>query len=366
MTALAVDRAALATLEAALDDARERGDERPALVVVAATLGALGVALPAVERVAAAELIAQRRNEWLRRLQSGRRSDSTHTAYRVAIDDLIAWSEREQRTTLDEQAVVDYFHDYRQRTRPAPATYHRRFVLLRRYLRWLAQRDRVPDPFLGLEAPPKPSQQNDWLTPPEFERMLWSAANPIRNKPGLASRDRLVLLTLVTTGLRRSELIALDWRDMDLDGQHASLLVRHGKGDRSRRQPLPRALAEELRRERAMRDPRPADPVFCGLEGGRLRAKVLAAIVSRATRRAGINKHVTVHTLRHTAATWLRQGSADARLVAEYLGHADMSTVARYAHVGNDELHGAVEQLAQRAGYRTPGSPPSRGSHGRM
>ena len=351
MTALAVDRAALTTLEAALDDARERGDERPALVVVAATLGALGVALPSVERTAAVELVAERRSEWLRRLQSARRSESTQSGYRVAIDDLIAWAEREQRTALDEQAVVDYFHDYRERCNPAAATYHRRCVLLRRYVRWLVQRDRIPDPFAELEAPPKPSQHNDWLTPAEFERLMWGATNPIRHRPGLAARDRLVLLTLVTTGLRRAELIALDWSDLDLDGEHPSLLVRHGKGDRSRRQPLARQLAKELCRERAQRDPAPADPVFLGLAGGRLRVKVLAAIVSRAAKRARLTKHVTVHTLRHTAATWLRQGSADTRLVAEYLGHADLSTVARYAHVADDELHDAAEQLAQRAGY---------------
>lgn len=60
---------------------------------------------------------------------------------------------------------------------------------------------------------------------------------------------------------------------------------------------------------------------------------------------------MTAHTLRHTAATWLRQAPhADTRLVAEYLGHADVSTVSRYAHVADHELHDAVETLAARAG----------------
>jgi integrase len=56
---------------------------------------------------------------------------------------------------------------------------------------------------------------------------------------------------------------------------------------------------------------------------------------------------VTVHTLRHTTATWLRQATGDTRLVAEYLGHADLSTVSRYAHVASDELHAAAQTLAQ-------------------
>jgi site-specific recombinase XerD len=57
---------------------------------------------------------------------------------------------------------------------------------------------------------------------------------------------------------------------------------------------------------------------------------------------------VTAHTLRHTAATWLRQQTGDARLVAAYLGHADLSTVSRYAHVAEDELHDAAAALAAR------------------
>jgi integrase len=85
-------------------------------------------------------------------------------------------------------------------------------------------------------------QVSDWLTPTEFAALLAAAANPRRHRPGMAERDRLVLLTLVITGLRRSELLALDWRDMTL-GDWPSLLVRHGKGDRARRQALPKQLA---------------------------------------------------------------------------------------------------------------------------
>ncbi len=87
-------------------------------------------------------------------------------------------------------------------------------------------------------------------------------------------------------------------------------------------------LARELLRLRDARQPGPTDPVFCGLDGGRLQETILADIIRRAATRAGIEKHVTAHTLRHTAATWLRQELGDTRLVAEYLGHADLSTVA--------------------------------------
>jgi integrase len=126
-------------------------------------------------------------------------------------------------------------------------------------------------------------------------------------------------------------------------------LVRHGKGGESRRQPLPARLAYELLKLRDARQPAPTDPVFCGLAGGRLQETILADIIRRAATRAGIEKNVTAHTLRHTAATWLRQERGDTRLVAEYLGHSDLSTVARYAHVERDERFGAADRLEQLA-----------------
>ena len=168
--------------------------------------------------------------------------------------------------------------------------------------------------------------------------MLDAAGYPPRRHPGLAERDQLVLLTLAMTGLRRSELIALDWGDVTLDGPRPSLLVRCGKGRKPRRQPLPTQLIGRLQRLRDEREASPSDPVFCGLHGARLQPAILADIIRRASARAGITKHVTAHTLRHTAATWLRQATGDTRLVAEYLGHSDLSTVSRYAHVAAEEL----------------------------
>jgi integrase/recombinase XerC len=340
------DRAVLKALEATLADARASADDRPALVVLASRLSELGTppASPA-PRLS----LRQARDGWLRRLEAQQKSESAIVAYRIAIDDLLEWSEANGRNVLEEATIVDYLRSYQQRAGPAQATYYRRFLLLRKFLRWVSQREGVRDPFVDLEPPPKPRQERDWLTSEEFRLLLDAAGRPERNLPGLAERDRLALLALVTTGLRRSELCALEWRDLELDGRKRSLLVRSGKGGRPRRQPLPAGLARELRRLHAARQPEPTDPVFCGLAGGRLQETILADIIRRAAKRAGIEKHVTAHTLRHTAATWLRQELGDTRLVAEYLGHADLSTVARYAHVDRDELFAAAGRLEQRA-----------------
>lgn len=355
------DRFTLAALEAALVDARSAADDRPAVVVLASRLAELGT--PVVRPPAAGLSLRQARDDWLRRLEAQQKSESAIVAYRVAIDDLLEWSEANGRNVLEEATIVDYLRSYQQRAGPAQATYYRRFVLLRKFLRWVSQREGVRDPFVDLDPPPKPREERDWLTTEEFRLLLGAAGRPERNLPGLAERDRLALLALVTTGLRRSELCSLEWRDLELNGRKRSLLVRHGKGGKSRRQPLPARLAHELLKLRDSRQPAQTDPVFCGLAGRRLQETILADIIRRATKRAGIEKHVTAHTLRHTAATWLRQEVGDTRLVAEYLGHADLSTVARYAHVDRDELFDAAARLEQLAAPREEPAAPAELDH---
>jgi len=343
------DRAALAAITSVLVEARETGSVESPFAVIAASLAEFGVAVPAAPR-RAETLVKRGREDWLRRLRTAGRSESALRAYRNAIDDLIAWGERCDRLDdlFEEQTIVDHLDDYRKLKAPAAATYHRRFVLLRRFMRWMSQREGLRDPFVNLEAPRKPQQQSAWLTHTEFRRMLDAAGRPQRRLSGIVERDRLVLLALVTTGLRRSELLNLDWSDLTLD-EPPSLLIRKGKGDKPRRQPLAPQLADELRELKLRVHPDETDPVFCGLGGGRLHPRVLATIIRRSAERAGLQKHVTAHTLRHTAATWLRQQTGDARLVAEYLGHADLSTVTRYTHVPERELQEATAALGRLA-----------------
>jgi integrase len=69
----------------------------------------------------------------------------------------------------------------------SPATYYRRFLLLRRFFRWVSRRDGAHDPFLDLDPPPKPRQERDWLIREEFRRLLDAAGRPERNMPSRSS-----------------------------------------------------------------------------------------------------------------------------------------------------------------------------------
>jgi len=149
------DAVLLGALGGALMTARQGGDRRDPLAVLTEAVSALtgrvttsqsGIVTPAD------------RDAWLRRLRGAQRSDSTIRAYRDTIDDLLAWARRTGRgeALFEESTIVDYLDEYRSRCDPAPATYHRRFLLLRRFMQWLIRRDGLPDPFAELQAPPKP------------------------------------------------------------------------------------------------------------------------------------------------------------------------------------------------------------------
>jgi hypothetical protein len=132
------DRVALGAMQAALAVARETGEDRPALEILAGSLAEMGVRGRITAR--SARLLTRDRDAWLRRLRSAERSVSSLSAYRFAIDDLLSWAERTERTgeLFEEPAIVDYLDDYRTRCAPAPATYHRRFLLLRRFMAWVS------------------------------------------------------------------------------------------------------------------------------------------------------------------------------------------------------------------------------------
>ena len=209
------DRLALSALEAALAAARELGEDRPALEIVAGSLAEMGVR--AVGTTRSARLLTRDRDAWLLRLRSAERSASSISAYRHAIEDLLSWAQRHDRAAelFEERTIVDYLDEYRQRCEPAPATYHRRFLLLRCFMRWVSHRNGLPDPFLELQAPPKPRQESDWLTREEFVKLLRRrrtppapSAWPGRARPARAAHpgdDRPAPLGVDRAGLGRCD-----------------------------------------------------------------------------------------------------------------------------------------------------------------
>lgn len=153
-------------------------------------------------------------------------------------------------------------------------------------------------------------------------------------------RDRAVLETLYGAGLRVSELTGLDVDDVDLEEGSVRVL---GKGAKERDVPLGRmareAVAAYLTRSRpVLATARSRSALFLNQRGGRLTRQGCSKILAAHAKRAGIEKRVTPHTLRHSFATHLLEGGADVRVVQELLGHASVATTQVYTLVTKEHL----------------------------
>jgi len=160
----------------------------------------------------------------------------------------------------------------------------------------------------------------------------------------LARRDRAVLETIYSAGLRISELTALNVEDMDLSG--GTLLVR-GKGRKERLVPLGSVAAgavEEYLRLRERIGGEASGPLFVNKRLGRLGARSIRRMLEKYIRRAQLPPEVTPHTLRHSFATHLLNRGADLRSVQELLGHKSISTTQIYTHLTTAGLKAVYEK----------------------
>ena len=230
----------------------------------------------------------------------------------------------------------------------APASIRRNVSAIRSYFRFLVGEGRVlRDPSERLETPRR------WRSLPEVlsvEDVALLLAAPSLDD-ALVFRDRALLELAYGAGLRVSEWITLGVRDLLL----ADGLVRvFGKGSKERLVPIGRsaigAVAVYTRELRPQLERGGGKGVlFLNARGVPLTRMGAWKILRKHVDRAGITKHVSPHTLRHSFATHLLEGGADLRAVQEMLGHADISTTQIYTHVDREYLRSVHKQYHPRA-----------------
>ncbi len=232
----------------------------------------------------------------------------------------------------------------------SPASIRRNISAIRTYFRFLMADGVVTrDPSERLETPKRWRTLPEVLTVAEIERLL---ASPTLDDP-FAFRDRAMLELAYGAGLRVSEWISLGTRDVLLEDK----LVRvFGKGSKERLVPIGRsAIAAvatylgELRPKLEHRGNGGKGILFLNNRGEPLSRMGAWKILRRYVDRAGIEKSVSPHTLRHSFATHLLEGGADLRAVQEMLGHADISTTQIYTHVDREYLRQVHRQYHPRA-----------------
>lgn len=224
-------------------------------------------------------------------------------------------------------------------------SYH--LIALRGFLRYLSKRDIAslsPD---KIELPKTVRKQVTFLYFDEVQRML--EAIDIADEQGL--RDRAIIELLFSSGLRVSELVNLN-RD-HINTKRREFMVR-GKGQKDRPVFIGEIAAEHVKDYLAARiDNLP--PLFLSYSRNnlsstsgdyrRLSARSIQRMISKYARLAGITKHVSPHTMRHSYATDLLMNGADLRSVQTMLGHSDISTTQVYTHVTDEHLREVYEKF---------------------
>jgi integrase/recombinase XerC len=280
------------------------------------------------------------------------RNASPHTvaAYKSDLSQFIAFAGEHtgRRQTLQPkhlnlEVIRGYLGElYRQGQ--ARSSVARKVSALRTFTRYLRREGLIEaDPAVLAVAPKRAQTVPAHLSVDEMSQLL---ETPDVSTP-LGRRDRAILELFYASGIRLSELVAVDLEDVDLSGRMVRVM---GKGRKERIVPFNKSTEKSLRKwyadrsllarrdERSRRTPAEGIPLFVNARGGRLTGRSVQRLVARYVSSCSTRFGVSPHALRHSFATHLLQAGADLRAIQELLGHVRLSTTQRYTHVNVAQL----------------------------
>ncbi len=231
----------------------------------------------------------------------------------------------------------------------ARSTVARRLASLRSFFEYCRREKLVEsNPARALRTPRQGRRLPHFLNTKQVAALL---ETPSKDQPA-GLRDRAILETLYSAGLRVSELVAMNLDDWDRDGN----IVRvRGKGRKERIAPIGRFAAASLSNWLEVRRPAPdispaeQDAVFLNRFGRRLTARSVGRLLEKHIAAAGLDQLTSPHTLRHSFASHMLDGGADLRSVQELLGHKSLTTTQIYTHVSTRRLRETYERAHPHA-----------------
>ena len=225
----------------------------------------------------------------------------------------------------------------------------RKIAALKGFFRYLiSMRKLDEDPLLLIHSPKQEKPLPAFLSVDDVFQLLGG----IKIDTGLDIRDRAVLEVFYSTGIRVSELVGLNWSDVDFQLEIIRVV---GKGSKERIVPIGEIALRALRdygreqREKWQLSAKGETAVFLNNRGHRITTRSVARIVEKHLKQAGIHVKMGPHGLRHSFATHLLNSGADLRSIQELLGHASLSTTQRYTHLNLDALTAVYDKAHPRA-----------------
>jgi len=225
----------------------------------------------------------------------------------------------------------------------------RKLAALKGFFRYLVTAGQIEkDPLLLIHSPKQEKPLPAFLSVDDVFHLL----DGITIKGALDIRDRAILEFFYSTGVRVSELVGLNWADVDFQLGIVRVL---GKGSKERIVPVGETALQTLRdyslelRKKWNLPCKGETAVFLNNRGKRITTRSVARVVEKHLKQSGIAVKIGPHGLRHSFATHLLNSGADLRVIQELLGHASLSTTQRYTHLNLDQLTAVYDKAHPRA-----------------
>ena len=229
------------------------------------------------------------------------------------------------------------------------ATIARKLATLRSFYKFLVKRNHVStNPVTAVRTPKQDKKLPRFLEYEEVKRLL---ETPPMNT-WLGARDRAIMETLYSTGIRVSELVALNMEDIDFLGEVVHV---RGKGKKERIAPIGASALQTIQHYMEFRNKRAQNNnnfdskvLFVNKHGRRLSTRSVRRKMDKYLKMAGLDPAISPHTLRHSFATHMLNNGADLRSVQELLGHQSLSTTQVYTHLTTTRLKEVYENAHPR------------------
>ena len=270
-------------------------------------------------------------------------SDNTITSYDSDLTKLCSYFENKDLTKLSSKQLENYITTLEEY---APATVSRNISSIKGFYSYLLKlniisynpAEIIKEPKLGLHLP-------SYLTEDEIDSLL-----DINIENNFDYRNKAILELMYATGLRISEVVDLEFKNIDFD----DCIVRvMGKGSKERIVPINDYALDALKDYLDIARPSMLikgenNYLFLNNHGEKMTRQGIFKMIKKECERSGIDKNISPHTLRHTFATHLLNNGADLRVIQELLGHSDISTTQIYTHVSNEKLKHDYEEYFPR------------------